>query len=173
MIVEVGALTTIGVGTQRVQTEPGDTVLKIPNIVLPAIELMEPTTCFPDINAEQTTSFVVSRFFSQNNAAATAVTVIKLAKGLWRLTMEYSIKCTYAAAIPFNTKDNNIRIISPTGGANMDLMTIMPRQSGEFYRQTTIRILLRQQADINMNIGTAGAADFLDTTLNICGEKLL
>lgn len=173
MIVETSSLTTIGVGTARSQPEEGDSTLKIPNLLLPGLELMEPTTVFPDINVEQTSSFVISRFLSKNNGPSTAVTVIKLSRGLWRLTFDYTLKSTYAAPIAFNTKENNVRIVSPTGGASMDVLTILPIQSGEFQRQATWRILLRQQADINLNVGATGAADFLDVVLNICGEKLL
>lgn len=173
MIVETQSLTTIGVGAQKTQTEPGDAALRIPNLVLPNLELMEPTVIFPAISSDQLSSFTTSLFLSRTNLPSTSFNIVQLSKGLWRFFIDYNIKQTFAAVIPFNTKENNIRIISPLGGVSMDLLTIMPIQSGYFTKQASIRLLLRDSGQLVISVPATGVTDFWDAAVNVVAEKLL
>lgn len=174
MIVETNSLTTIGVGAQKTQTEPGDATLKIPNLLLPVLELVEPATIFPDTTAQQQTSFVRSLFVSRNNQVSALFTIIFLSKGLWQLSFDYNIKMSFAAAIAFNTTGDLIRIISPVGGVSQTLLCHLPQATaGYFSKQHTVKLLLRDAAEIQLAVSDTGAADFMDTHVNMVGIKLL
>ena len=173
MIVESSVLTTVGVGTARSQTEAGDTALKLPNIVLPVIELQDPTQVAVDINAAQATSFFLSRFISRTNSISAALTICTLAKGLWHLSIDYSLKTLYAAPIPFNTNSNIVRVVSPPGGVSANLLSLNPIQSGYLSKSKEIQFLLQESAQIVCLVDATGAADFLDTNVEIVARRLL
>ena len=173
MIVETNSLTTIAVGSQKASTEPGDTSLKLPNLILPTIELMEPVVIFPDNNNVTTQSFTQSRFLSRTNQAGASSLIVRMGPGLWRLSFDWMIKYSYAAAVAFNTKENNVRLICPIGGISVDLITMLVLQSGLLIKKYECRVLLRENSELYLVVGATGAADFLDSNLNMVGEKLL
>ena len=173
MIVESNSLVTIGLGTQKQLTEVGDTSLKIPNIILPSLELMEPTSVAGLAGDLMTTSFIRSLFQSRNNQAQVSTLFATLSPGLWRLNFDFSIKVTTATVIPFNTKGDTVTLVSPIGGVSSDILTYVMRSTGAFSVVKTIRILLRERAEIYHGVSITGAGDFIDSTLNLCAEKLL
>lgn len=173
MICETNSLTTIGVGAQRAQTEAGDTALRIPNLILPTIALMEPTQLAPSNTDVSEKSLVRNSFSSRNNQVGATITLATLAKGLWDITLNYALKFSYAAPIAFNTNENTILLVSPLGGISSILLNQFPVQAGELYKSASFRVLLFSSGQINYTVGATGAADFLDANVTIIANKLL
>jgi len=173
VIIETTSLTTIGVGSQKVQTEVGDAALRIPNLILPAIELMEPTSILPDVNADQYTSFLRNRYVYRTNQASADFTVIRLGKGLWDISFQWSLRIAFAAPVPFNTVPNYVRLVSPIGGINNILAALHLVQNEHVTIERRFKILLREVGAIDLGVGVTGAADFLESDISMCGVKLL
>lgn len=173
MIVETGSLTTVGVGAAKVQPEQGDSVMRLPNIILPVIELIEPTTINPDTNVPQSVSFIRNLFVNRNNQAATGINFIQLAKGYWRLNFQQSLRISFAAPIAFNTNGFLVNMISPIGGVSNVIIAQNPDQTGYHRAETSFKILLRENANVTISVPLTGAADFIDLNLTCQAERLL
>lgn len=173
MIVETQSLTTVGVGAAKVQPEVGDSVIRLPNVMLPNITLMEPTVIFPDLNVPQSTSFIVNKFVSRTNQASVGSDVIRLGKGLWALTVRLCVRLSFAAPLAFNTNGFTAYLISPIGGVSNVLLTLNPDQTGYFQTDLNCRLLLRDTGLLGYTLPATGAADFIDSNMSVVGEKLL
>jgi hypothetical protein len=173
VIVETQSLTTIAVGAQKAQTEAGDTALRIPNLILPSVELMEPTSIQVFSATVNLNSFLQHRFISTNNQAAFSYQFCTLGKGLWLLRFNWTLKQTLAAPVAFNTNGNYVRIAIPPGGTTSILATFNPIQSGSFDKSWETKVLLRENAEIQLGTDVTGAADFLDMNLCLNAVKLL
>lgn len=173
MIVETQSLTTISVGSQKAQSEQGDTAIKIPNIMLPVIELVEPTLLNPLSNYVNQSSFQSVSFYSKTNLAAGVFTLCTLGKGYWVLDWLWNLKVQYAAVVPFNTNGNVVQLVSPIGGASANLGSQLPYQTGFSSVRWFNRLLLRENAEIAVGFGLTGAADFLDGNIHLNAVKLL
>jgi len=174
VIVETNSLTTISVGSQKSQTEPGDTALKIPNLILPSIELMEPTQITPLTSQIMQSSFVRSQYYARNNQAAGSAIFCTLGKGLWELDFRWNHRFLYAAAPAGANTNNYVQIVSPIGGISCFLAALLPTGAIANYVQGwRNRVLLRENAEIQIGYDVTGAADFLETLLMISAQKLL
>lgn len=174
MIVETQSLTTISIGTSKSQTEPGDTALRIPNLILPVLELIEPTQIAPLSSQVMVSSFQRSQYFSRNNQAAVAVVFCTLGRGLWDLRFNWIHRFLYAAAILGANNNNVVQLVSPIGGASTLLGSLLPVGTNVSYQQNWInRVLLRENSEIWIGTDVAGAADFLETNLTLNASKLL
>lgn len=173
MIVETNAITTIGVGAQKTVTEPGDTTLKIPNLLFPSLELQDPTTVFIDTNVAQVSSFCANRFVSRNNSASGAFLLATIAKGYWEFSFSWAMKTTFAAPFPFNAAVDRLDLISPIGGVSAALMVMLPYQNGSLQQNHVCRLLLRDNAQLSLAFSATGAADFLDSWISLQARKLL
>lgn len=173
MIVETQSLTTIGVGASKTQTEPGDATLKIPNLILPVIEIVEPTQVSPLAQQVNTASFIRSAYASRNNVTSNQILFCTIGRGYWHLRFIWTHRFTWAAPVTFNTNGNFVLLVSPIGGISSSLATVLPAQSGSFTTRWENRILLRETAEIYIGVDATGAADFLETNLHINASKIL
>lgn len=173
MIVETGSLTTVGVGAAKVQPENGDSVMRLPNIILPVIELIEPTTIFPDVNVPQSTSFIRNTFITRNNQASGGTDIIRLAKGYWRLNVRFGLRINFAAPIAFNTNAFLVSLISPPGGVSQPILSHNPDQTGYFDCQCSFKILLREIGLLSVAYPVTGVGDFIDLNVQVQAERLL
>ena len=174
MIVETNSLTTISVGTSKSQTEPGDTALRIPNLILPHIELQEPTEIAPNNLRVMVSSFQRSQYFSRNNQASAVFVLATLGRGLWQLNFCWEHRFLFAAAPAGANNNNFVQIVSPVGGISCLLASLLPTGAVANYRYAwSNRLLLRENAEIQIGVDVTGAADFLETNLSINAIKLL
>jgi len=174
VIVETNSLTTISVGTQKSQTEAGDTALRIPNIILPSIELQEPTEIAPTNVRVMQASFQRSQYYARTNQAAASFIHCTLGRGLWELNFNWEHRFLYAAAPAGANNNNFIQIVSPVGGVSAILASLLPTGAIANYRTIwTNRFLLRESAEIQIGVDVTGAADFLETNFSVNAIKLL
>lgn len=174
MLVETQSLTTISVGTQKSQTEPGDTTLRIPNVILPSIELIEPTQIAPNNSEVMQNSFQRSQYFSRTNQVAATFPFCRLGRGLWELRFSWIHRFLYAAAILGANNNNFVQLVSPVGGISVILSSLLPVGTTVGYQQFFgARLLLRETGEIQIGVDVTGAADFLETNLSLNASKLL
>ena len=174
MIVETNSLTTIGVGSQRVQTEPGDTALKLPNIILPVIQLIEPTQLPNLSNIVNVSSFCIATFYSKTNVASGSQNLCLLGKGLWEIYFNWSYRQTFAAPVVFNSNSTIVRLTSPTGGVSATLASFLPVQSGSFNQSWRNKFLIRENSTtIDYAWDVTGVADFIEGNIHVNAIKLL
>ena len=173
MIVESSSLTTIGVGASKTQTEVGDAALKIPNIVLPVIQLIEPTQIAPLAAQVNTQSFHRSAYAARNNAIAISFLFCTLGRGYWNLDFLWTHSITFAAPFPFNSNGNYVNLVSPIGGISSLLGSLLPVQNGSFTTRWSNTLLLRESSEIYLGIEVCGAADYIETNLHLTATKIL
>lgn len=173
MIVETNSLTTIAVGAAKAQTEAGDTSLKLPNLIMPVIELIEPTQIAGLSTQLMQTSFQRNLFTSRTNQATASISFCLLGRGLWELRFNWTERFSFAAPLTFNTNSNHVQITSPIGGISAILATFLPVQNGSFQQSWNSRVLLRENAEIFLAVEVTTAADFLDSNLTLNASKLL
>lgn len=173
MIVDTQAITTIGVGAAKAQAEAGDTTIRIPNIVLPSIELIEPTQISPVTSQVMQVSFVRHTFASKTNDPGGSSVIGTLGKGLWYLRVSYKLRTLLAAPVPFNTNNNVVVLVCPVGGISANLGSLLPVQSGSIETRWENRLLLRESGEIRVLWEPTAVGDFLDYQVHIEAEKLL
>ena len=173
MIVETNSLLTVGVGASKVQTEPGDTVIKLPNLIMPVLEVIEPSQIAPTNSQVMLSSFVRHTFAYKTNDPGGSAVVGTFGKGLWIIRLRYIVRQLLAAAVPFNSNNYTMTLTSPVGGISCNLVSLLPVQSGTFEVSAERRVLLRENGEVRVVWGPTAVGDFLDYNVELSCDKLL
>lgn len=171
MIVENNSLTTIGLGSQKQIPQAGDTSLKLPNLVMPVIRLVEPLEVLQSSIVPMDTSFCTESIFQKNNAAQAIEQMCVLKPGLWEINIEFALKITTATTIPVGTFANRVYI--DIGGFAVTLLIFLVRSTGQFSLNKTVQVLLRDESTLHHQICATGAGDFIDQQVSLVCNRLL
>lgn len=136
MIIDTPLLASIALGTDRVVPQEGDGQVVIPSAIAPVIFPIQPHFNIVPVAVDvQRGSVLTLLTATKLNVVSAIDTVITLAKGLWRIEVNFSVRANFTSLVLSDV--TAVRLFFPVGGAVSIAALNLPTVAGniEFSRE--------------------------------------
>lgn len=170
MIISTGLTSSLAIAADKAIAEMGDDQTVVPSVISPVEKILAPHHLVNGgLGKIATTSFFT--FFEKIRAASTGNTadvIVTLTRGLW--TINWNM-CANVQAVSVFGAGARIRFLVNMEGDTQNIGVIYGENDDDNFCSGQFRILLKDNADLRLDIGTTVASDAIVATVCLQGEK--